>query len=77
MAVKKTMTRRELLCEARQQTGMNRREFAEFFGIPYRTVQDWERGIRNMPTYVLRLMIYRLEIEKLTKGLDKVVIVER
>lgn len=76
MAVKKTMTRCELLCEARKQTKMNRREFAEFFGIPYRTVQDWERGIRNMPTYVLRLMIYRLEIEKMTKGLDKVVIIE-
>lgn len=75
MAVKKTMTRCELLCRAREQTGMNRREFAEFFGIPYRTVQDWERGIRNMPTYVLRLMIYRLETEKLTKGLDKVEIV--
>ena len=76
MAAKKTMTRCELLCEARTQTGLNRREFADYFGIPYRTVQDWERGIRNMPTYVLRLMIYRLEMEKMTKGLDKVEICE-
>lgn len=72
MTVKKTMTRAELLCEAREQTGMTRREFAEFFDIPYRTVQDWERGVRNMPAYLLRLMIYRLETEKLVKGLDEV-----
>lgn len=76
MAAKKMMTRCELLCEARTQTGLNRREFADYFGIPYRTVQDWERGIRNMPAYVLRLMIYRLEMEKMTKGLDKVEICE-
>ncbi|MCR5001285.1 MAG: hypothetical protein K6A71_05780 [Lachnospiraceae bacterium] len=28
----------------RKQTGMNRKEFAEWLGIPYRTMQDWELG---------------------------------
>ena len=33
----------------RKETKMGRREFAEYFGIPYRTLQDWELGNRKMP----------------------------
>lgn len=53
------------IVELRKATGMNRREFCEYYGIPYRTVQDWEAGKRTMPEYVLRLMKYKAEIEKL------------
>ena len=42
---------------------MNRREFAEYFGIPYRTMQDWELGNRQMPEYLLRLMMYKVKTE--------------
>ena len=28
----------------REQTGMNRKQFCEYFEIPYRTVTEWERG---------------------------------
>ena len=49
----------------REELGMNRREFCEYFGIPYRTVQDWEAGKRTMPDYVYRLMAYRIEMEKM------------
>ena len=42
---------------------MNRREFAEYFGIPYRTMQDWELGNRKMPEYLLRLMMYKVKME--------------
>lgn len=28
--------------ELREKMGMNRREFSDYYGIPYRTVQDWE-----------------------------------
>ena len=31
----------EKLVELRKSTGMNRRKFSDYFGIPYRTVQDW------------------------------------
>ena len=41
------MTSGEELLELRKSTGMNRREFAEYFEIPYRTVQDWELGNRR------------------------------
>ena len=26
----------------RQESGMNRKDFAEWLGIPYRTMQEWE-----------------------------------
>ena len=38
------MESRDVLVDLRKSTGMNRREFAEYFEIPYRTVQEWELG---------------------------------
>ncbi len=58
---------KDRLIEIRKETGMNRREFAEYFGIPYRTVQDWELGNRQMPEYLLRLIAYKVRMEKLQK----------
>ena len=40
----------------RDSMGMNRKKFCDYYGIPYRTVQDWEAGKRKMPSYVLRMM---------------------
>ena len=65
------MTQSEILELARTQSGMTQKEFANYFGIPYRTVQDWFAGRRKMPDYVLRLMLYKLEIEKKVTGLSK------
>ena len=53
--------------EVRDRLGMNRREFSDYYGIPYRTVQDWEAEKRELPEYLLRLMIYRAEMERLNK----------
>ena len=55
------------LVELREKTGMTRREFCDYFEIPYRTMQDWELGNRTIPSYLLRLMTYRIEMEKLIK----------
>ena len=33
--------------ELRESTGMNRKEFCEYFEIPYRIVTEWERGTRK------------------------------
>lgn len=49
--------------ELRESTGMNRKEFCEYFGIPYRTVTEWERGTRKMPDYVFRLLAYKIKTE--------------
>lgn len=58
---------KEKIKELRESTGMNRREFCDYFGIPYRTVTEWELGNRKMPDYVLRMMEYQVQMEKLYK----------
>lgn len=50
------------LTQLRYDMGVNRKVFAEFFGIPLRTVEDWEAGRRKMPEYLLRLMVYRVKL---------------
>ena len=62
------MDRGSQIKELREKMGMNRREFCDYYGIPYRTVQDWEAGKRELPDYLLRLIIYRAEIEHAIKG---------
>ena len=54
--------------ELRENTGMNRREFCDYFQIPYRTVTDWERDSRHAPDYVLRLLEYYIRMEGLCKN---------
>ena len=61
------MDNRDYLIELRDSTGMTRREFCEYFEIPYRTLQDWELGNRKMPEYLFRLMEYKIKMEGLTK----------
>ena len=51
----------------RESTGMNRKEFCLYFGIPYRTVTEWELGHRHAPEYVLRLLEYYIHGEGLAK----------
>ena len=58
------------LKKLRESTGMNRKEFCEYFEIPYMTETDWELGKRRVPPYLLRLMAYKIEIEKLTVKKD-------
>lgn len=58
--------------ELRESTGMNRKEFCDYFQIPYRTVTEWERDNRHAPEYVLRLLEYYIRMEKMEKGKEKV-----
>jgi len=48
----------------RSDMGMNRKEFCEYYNIPYRTVTDWEAGKRKMPEYVFRLIEYKAKVEQ-------------
>ena len=61
------MEAREELRKLRESTGMNRKEFCEYFEIPYMTETDWELGNRRVPQYLLRLMAYKIEMEKLAE----------
>lgn len=47
----------------RNEAGMTQKTFSEFFGIPVRTLQDWEAGVRKPPEYVVRLLPYKLKAE--------------
>lgn len=51
--------------EFRQSTGMSQSEFAAYFGLPVRTLQDWEQGRHEPPAYLLDLLkrIWTLEKE--------------
>ena len=62
------MSRGKEVKELREKMGMNRREFSDYYAIPYRTVQDWEAEKRELPEYLLRLMKYRAEVEYMIKG---------
>lgn len=59
------MENRELLKQIRSETGMSQKRFAGYFKIPIRTYEDWERGVRKMPEYLLCLMAYKLKTEEM------------
>ena len=59
---------KEKIVELRESTGMNRKEFCEYFHIPYRTVTEWERDNRHAPEYVIRLLEYYIRMEGLMKN---------
>lgn len=61
------MEKREELIALKENSGMNWKQFSDYYEIPYRTVQDWQHGKREMPAYVLRLMQYKMKIENLSK----------
>ncbi len=44
------------ITEIRNLTGLKMTKFAELYGIPYRTLQDWESGRSSPPAYVLPLL---------------------
>lgn len=58
-----TAERAEYLNNLRKKTRMTRADFARYFGIPLRTVEDWEAGRRKVPDYLVRLIEYKLRME--------------
>ena len=59
------------ITELREGAGENRKDFSAHTGIPVRTLEDWEAGRRTPPEYILRLIEYQLEYEKLLKSNKK------
>ena len=53
--------------ELRQQSGMTQQRFADYFGIPKRTIENWESGVNKCPAYLLDLMKYKLINEGIIK----------
>lgn len=65
--MRKKYTEMSEVRKLRDSMGMNRKKFCDYYGIPYRTVQDWEAGKRKMPSYVLRMMKYVAEKEQMIR----------
>ncbi len=61
------MDKAKKIKELRESTGMNRREFCDYFNIPYRTVSEWERDGRHAPEYLIKLLEYYIMAEQLKK----------
>ena len=50
--------------ELRKKTGLSQSKFSAKFGIPVRTIQQWEQGISAPPEYLLRMMSYIMQLEE-------------
>lgn len=48
------------ILEARQEAGLTQKEVFELIGVPIRTLQNWEAGIRICPQYVEDLLVEKL-----------------
>lgn len=51
--------------ELRTACAMTQQAFSEYFGIPKRTIEDWEGERRTPPDYLVRLIEYKLRNEGL------------
>ena len=49
--------------ELRKKTGLSQSKFSAKFGIPVRTLQQWEQGISAPPEYLVRMMAYIMMLE--------------
>ncbi len=49
----------------RKNIGWTRKQFSDYFGIPYRTIENWEFFENKVPEYLFNLMIYKLKNENI------------
>ena len=61
--------------EMRTRLGDTQSEFAARYGIPFRTIQNWETGKRIPPDYVLKLLQMRVDVD--VKNRKTIVLPER
>ncbi len=53
---------------------MTQKAFAEYFGVPQRTIENWDSERRKCPEYLLKLMEYKLKNEGFIREKDYVLI---
>ncbi len=47
----------------RNQLGDTQSEFAARYNIPFRTIQNWETGLRKPPEYIVQLLEHRVQAD--------------
>lgn len=55
------------ILDLRKSTGLSQKKFAEQYGIPSRTIENWEEETRKCPDYVFNLL-ERVVSEDLAAG---------
>ena len=43
--------------EARIKRGLTIKQVSEITGVPYRSLQNWEAGVRTCPNYVTKMVV--------------------
>lgn len=56
------------ILQLRMESGMNRKEFSNYFNIPYRTIENWEHNKAKCPEYLYDLIEYKLDKDGIFKG---------
>lgn len=56
------------ITELRTAANMSQKVFAEYFGIPKRSVENWDSGVSKPPEYLVKLIEYKLRNEGLING---------
>lgn len=57
----------EKIKEARKAAGLTQKQMADEMGIPKRTIENWEAGVRSCPEWAERLVVaelYRIKARK-------------
>lgn len=49
--------------KARKQAGLTQQDLSNLYGIPKRTVEDWDRGAHEPPDYLANLLIDRIKAD--------------
>ena len=47
--------------EARIQHGLTIKQVSDLTGVPYRSIQNWEAGVRSCPDYVTKMVVTIIE----------------
>ena len=55
------------ILEMRKSLGYTQSEFAQRYNIPYRTIQNWESGLRKPPEYILKLLQHKVQEDLVNK----------
>ncbi len=53
--------------EMRTSLGNTQGEFAARYNIPFRTIQNWEAGVRNPPEYIMALLESRVRADLINR----------
>lgn len=53
--------------EMRTRLGDTQSEFATRYNIPFRTIQNWENGVRKPPEYIINLLETRIQADLINR----------